>query len=86
MENVRLANSSLTECLDLLKELATRQGSVYMDEVPEPLKDDFFDFIKGHTLSDNGEGRAIIYDMSMYYDKVMSKGIDYPIKWEKGIS
>ncbi|WP_395076341.1 hypothetical protein [Flavobacterium sp.] len=79
LENLKIADISLQECLSKIKNLAS-QENCFIDEIPEILKEDFNNFIFGHTLS-TLNNRQITYDMKMYYDKLNKNGIDYSVKW-----
>ena len=77
----KIAGMSFQECLDKIKNLA-RQENCFIDDIPKILKEDFDNFIVGHTLS-TLNGREITHDMKAYYDKIYSKkGIDYPVQWK----
>jgi hypothetical protein len=80
-ENTKIAVTTLADCLQEVAVLASK-NECFIDEVPEILKDDFNNFIMGHTLTSK-ENRLITYDMKMYFEKIINKGFDYPIRWMK---
>jgi len=81
LENLKIANITLSECLHQLSVLCTKD-ECFVDEVPEVLQEDFKKFLIGHTLSLK-ENRSITYDMRAYYKKIILHGFDYPIKFSQ---
>lgn len=76
------SNISMSECFKTLKELCNKE-TVYVDDIPAPLKADFDSFIVGKTLSSQ-EGKVITHDIKEYYNKVYyGSGINYPIIFNK---
>lgn len=80
-DNIKTANITLKECLQQVEVLASK-SECFIDELPEVLKEDFNLFIRGHTISVK-DNRSITYDMKMYYNKIINKGISYQIQWEQ---
>jgi hypothetical protein len=67
---MKTANITLQQCINKLRELAASE-TVYVDQIPEVLQEDFRAFMVGKT-----------YSMHQYIDKIMYQtGISYPVKW-----
>lgn len=81
LENLKIANITLSECLHQLA-LLCKKDECFVDKVPEVLQEDFNTFLIGHTLSLK-ENRSVTYDMRAYYKKICLKGFDYSIRWSQ---
>jgi len=77
---MKTAKTTLQLCIQKLQSMA-KADPVYTDEIPEVLQEDFRTFIVGHSLS-TYNGREITYDLNMYIQKILDKGLDYYVSWE----
>ncbi|RXG32049.1 hypothetical protein [Leeuwenhoekiella marinoflava] len=84
---MKKTNLTVSELFGRLKELALESGSVYMDQIPEVLQDDFKLFISNRALTQGPNGREQIpsQDMREYYLKVhQGDGVSYPVQFKGG--
>ena len=81
---MRKTDLTIPELSERLRKLAKEPGTVFLDQIPEVLQEDFMLFIRNQALTESPNGRTEISkeDMLKYYRKVMKgEGISYEIQF-----